>query len=353
MTSSRLRSIDLRPLVSTSFKTMCEALSPKPADLPMVNLDIAKAGATAGMAIASWRWDVAGPDQFSMNVAAAVCAAIQRGHSYLLLDLVSIDQRSDTLAQDVQHFGRYYGKLPVIAAYDVPGEANWLMTMRRPWIFSEVRATHGNENPITYASHQTDQGGESSFGYAHMLDRVLHTSYTSTLLLLLFGYVGMTDLADLKYIIPGHLRIAEACHHSMSRNDYLLTLAILGHTFTDDFGFNVLNDLAEMDLRLPCFERYRLTRTDGSDRAYKYYAISLDGARVATYWGRTKLDRMTMAPTYVCNLEPEPNAGGLLHDMFCPEEAAAYRAAAGNLKSLLAIPNQREFVNVRTLYLAS
>jgi hypothetical protein len=40
------------------------------------------------MAIASWRWDVAGPEQFSMNVAAAVCAAVQQGHSHLLLDLV-------------------------------------------------------------------------------------------------------------------------------------------------------------------------------------------------------------------------------------------------------------------------
>lgn len=353
MTSTRLRAIDLRPLALTSFETMCEALFPTPADLLMVSIDAAASGAADGTAIASWRWDVTGPEQFSMNVAAAVCAAIQQGYSHLLLDLVSIDQRSGTLAQDVQLFGRYYCTLPVIAAYDIAGEVNWLMTMRRPWIFSEVRATHENEHPITYASHQTGQGGESSFGCAHMLDRVLHTSYTSTLLLLLFGYVGMTDLADLKYIIPGHLMIAEACHRSMSRNDYLLTLAILGHAFEDDFGFNVLSDEARMDLRLPCFERYRLTRIGGSDRAYKYYAITLDGVRVATYWGRTKLDRMTMAPTYVRNLEPEANAGGLLHDMLCPEGAVAYRAAAGDLKNLLAIPNRRQVVDVRTLHLTS
>lgn len=353
MTSTHLRAIDLRPLATSSFKTMCNAMFPTPADLPVVGLDTAAAGAAARMAIASWRWDVAGPEQFSMNVAAAVCAAVQQGHSHLLLDLLSINQRSGTLAQDVQLFGRYYGTLPVIAAYDVAGEANWLMTMRRPWIFSEVRATHQNEHPITYASHQADQGGESSFGYAHMLDRVLHTSYTSTLLLLLFEYIGMTDLADLKYIVPGHFGIAEACYRSMSRNDYLLTLAILGHAFSDDFRFNVLSHDAGMDLRLPSFERYRLTRTDGSDRAYKYYAIVLDGVRVATYWGRTKLDRMTMAPTYVRNLEPEPNAGGLLHDMLFPEGTAAYRATAGKLKNLLAIPDQRRSGDVRTIHLAS
>lgn len=319
----------------------------------MASLDTAMPDTAAGLAIASWRWDIASAEQFSINVAAAICAAVQRGHSHLLLDLVSIDQRGEAIAQDVRTFGRYYGTLPVIAAYDVSGEGNWLMTMRRPWIFSEVRAMHGNDHPITYASHQTDQGGESSFGYAHMLDRVLHTSYTSTLLLLLFGYVGMSEPADLKYIIPGHYEIAEACHRSMSRNDYLLTLAILGHTFGDDFGFNVLRDEAGMDLRLPCFERYHLTRTNGPDRAYKYYAISLDGVRVATYWGRTKLDRMTMAPAFVRNLQPEPNAGGLLHDMLCPEKAAAYRSAAGTIGKLLAIPDQGRSIDVKTLHFAS
>jgi hypothetical protein len=129
--------------------------------------------------------------------------------------------------------------------------------------------------------------------------------------------------------------------------------AILGHAFDDDFRFNVLSDEAGMDLRLPCFERYRLTRTGGPDRASKYYAITLDGVRVATYWGRTKVDRMTMAPTYIRNLEPEPNAGGLLHDILCPEGAAAYRAAAGDLRNLLAIPNRPQLIDVRTLHLAS
>ena len=220
-------------------------------------------------------------EHHARNAALAIAHAARMGVRYLFMDVVSIDQglRGDALMRAVVEFSVLYGRIPVFAAYDVVGieQREWTRTMRRPWICHEARAFRANPNRIVYVGHVPGQGADASVGFRHMLDRIWGSSFTHSILHVLCGQVGM--YTDLRFIMSEHADVLSAVYDQMSRNDFLLTAAILAQVPVKDLRLNEELDLTEVK-----FDRYTLAPVPA--REPTYYSdthLLLDGERIATW----------------------------------------------------------------------
>lgn len=239
------------------------------------------------VAVLSWRWDLEPISNASRNILAALLHAKQVGLHHVFLDLVSINQRltGDKLAEAVIEFSRLFESLPVIAAYDELNASDrmFIRTMRRPWIAREVRSWRANPSKVVYVGH-TQSGGCARFSgtetlFEHMVDRLWWGTYANSILYLLGGQTNMTAISDFRYIMHEHaIPLAAACAR-MSRNDYLLTAAILAQnpSYTDDDRVNDDQDPSHLQ-----YERYTLVNSVGGSFD-DTKSILLDGNKVATW----------------------------------------------------------------------
>ncbi|EPE36579.1 hypothetical protein GLAREA_08742 [Glarea lozoyensis ATCC 20868] len=195
--------------------------------LPMTMIDTSTVEISK-LAILSWRWDIwhDGELRPSRNILADVRVAKHYGIEYIFIDCLAIDQTLDEhqLMEQVLSFSKMYQRLPVIAAYDMKGE-DYVNTMRRPWIMSETRALIKNPYRIIYAGHETDRSDHEQIN--DMVEISWQSTFLSTALLLLFGEITMKCLSDFKFIMPFYARVLTKAFEQMSRNDYLLTIALL------------------------------------------------------------------------------------------------------------------------------
>ena len=265
-------------------------------------------------AILSWRWDIDERSGVSRNVRNAIRQAKQMGIRHLFVDLISVDQslRGDELLRDVVAFSAQYERLPVIAAYDditLKSRNDWRWTMRRPWLLREARALRTNPTRVVYVGHVDGQGALEDdayhsapvdrFQFVDMLKRIWSSSFTHSILGVLCGEIGMYSISDLRFIMPEHTRILTAAHDRMSRNDYLLTAAILANAPVSNTKVNASSDISRVT-----FDRY--TRSPAPGGTYDSNEdIFLDGERVATW---TSHYNLATSNTH-CRLNVMPSAG--------------------------------------------
>jgi hypothetical protein len=218
--------------------------------LPTVMVDITLTN-TSDVAILSWRWDIwHNGVRPSRNIQAAVRIAKRLQIQYLLIDCLAIDQtlEEDQLIGHVMSFSALYSKLRVLAAYDMEGEA-YANTLRRPWIVSEIKAMVKNPNRIFYVGHGI-----------YRRDRQLIREYfkyigwqsSSTALRLLFGAIEMKCHSDFKFLMPLYARLLSKAYEQMSRNDYLLTVALLC------VGVKPCSNLEAWDITTLSFDQYSI-----------------------------------------------------------------------------------------------
>lgn len=273
------------------------------------------------LAILSWRWDIVDSKEQSLNIMAALFYAQTKALEFLLLDIVSLDQnrRPEELISDVFDFTQLFTEIPMIAAYDTLGAASrlqdWHTATRRPWIFHEIRLAHLNPSKITYVAHQQEQGSSNSTGFIHFLGRMWGTNYTTSLLLLLFNKVGIGQISDLKYIIPGHFQILHKCLDVLCRNDFLMVCCIICQRFDDDCRMHIDTSDPSLDLGLLDFDRISLSETIGQYPGYFYYEIRLDVTPIGLYYGRSKYNHY-FNKEYVRYLEANPNALEIIYKTF-------------------------------------
>ncbi|KAK4202544.1 hypothetical protein QBC40DRAFT_338213 [Triangularia verruculosa] len=257
------------------------------------------------VAVLSWRWDGDLRTRGSKNIASAVHQAKKMGVRYLFVDLVSVDQSlsGEALIQQVVLFSSLYRTIPVIAAYDYTdtgrGEeyVDFEETMRRPWIFYEARLYRYNTTKIVYVGH-SNQGarhhpGNSFLGaepilglelwrfkFGETLGHVWTGSFFETITGLLCGKIGMADVSDLRFIIPPYAQVFTTAYKRMSRNDYLLTAAILCRTHAP------VRDEPELGVSAAEYDRYSFWEVDreGAGSSWtSYYGIFPDGTQVGLW----------------------------------------------------------------------
>jgi hypothetical protein len=288
----------------------------------------------SSVAVVSWRWDLDEATQTSRNASLAITQAARMGVRYLLIDLVSVDQqlRGDALMRAVTEFSDLYGRIPVIAAYDRVGvgQTEWTRIMRRPWILREARAFLANRNRIVYIGHVRGQGTDESLGFRHMLERIWSSSFTHSILHVLCGQVGMHSPSDLSFIMPEHATLLSVAYDQMSRNDFLLTAAILAQIPMEDVRLNEEIDLAEVD-----FGRYSFSPAPG--RNYDSNKdIHLDGEKIATWMSHYNLN----LDHHRRKLEVTRNAERIIHCVLglSDKEFERYSARADERRRSLLLP---------------
>ena len=289
----------------------------------------------SAVAVLSWRWDVLDGTRSSRNASLAIAQAARMGVRHLFMDVVSIDQglRGDELMRAVVEFSALYSRIPVLAAYDQVGlgQREWTRIMRRPWILREARAFHANPNPIVYVGHAREQGADESLGFRHMLKRIWGSSFTHSILHVLCGQVGMYTVSDLRFIMPEHAEILSAAYEQMSRNDFLLTAAILAQVPVDDLRLNEELDLAEVDFdRYTCLPAPGLSYDTNQD-------LLLDGEKIATWMSHYNL----YMDHYRRKLEVVPDAERRIHRALgmSEEDFQRYAARADERRQSLVLPD--------------
>jgi hypothetical protein len=268
-------------------------------------------------AVVSWRWDT---DQGkpSENLKHAFRQAKVSRVSHLFIDIVSIDQslQSEDLIRQVLLFANLYRAVPVIAAYDKKGD-DFDMTVERPWIWLEANNFRNNPYKITYVGHNrqgcaempypTDEaikrwGRKSYMCFHHKLDLVWGFGLSQTIFGLLFKKVEMISISDLKFIMPVFAPILTIAYQKLSREDYLLTAAILCKTKDDD---TLVTDGYKYEFQTLKFDRYSLNNVTPSKNPDPETEICIDGRRIAimTEW----ISLLGLLPGS-CFLEPVPKA---------------------------------------------
>jgi hypothetical protein len=209
---------------------------------------------------------------------------------YLFIDAISIDQQKcgDALLDEIVAFSTLYKSIQVIAAYDRVGDTLEDI-MSRPWILSEAGFFRHNPTRIVYAGH-SDQGASAS-PYATstlsisnfestLLDNwaASSTAFTGTILGVLCGKIGMCSISDFKAILPAYARVFSTAYEQMSRNDYLLTAAILCVEHARLLIENIYVDTG-------MFDRYTLSqpRSFHSPTRKEEMDIFLDSTKLATW----------------------------------------------------------------------
>jgi hypothetical protein len=253
------------------------------ADLPATE-EIVPNATAHGQAVLSWRWDLDQRDGTSRNTSAAIAHAIDIGVEYLFIDKVSVDQslRGRDLIEAVAAFSQLFGSIPTIAAYDTalaPDDyRHFLRTLRRPWIAKELLAMRYNPHKITYVGHVKDQGTDKDFGFRHMINRIWSTSFANSILYVLTGFCDMHDVSELPLIMPEHEPLLSAASNNMTREDALMTAAILSQTSTDDDRVN--GDINIRDLN---YQAYKFAQTEDSSGFWQNWNVLLNGEVVARW----------------------------------------------------------------------
>jgi len=239
------KALDLDQLGSDHFIDRDNGRSIRLGQLPRALLDLATQKRDE-VAILSWRWDVDPVSNSSRNVYVACQEARHQGVRYLLLDKVTVNQdlSDEEMLGERLAFSRLYNEVPVIAAYDFKSLDEVAPTaevhgahvalgmplsriMRRPWICYEVLLYGSNPTKVTYVGHVPDLGCSKDFGFHHMAETLWESSLCQTILYTLAGTVGMHNVDDFRFILPQYSALLMAAYSRMSRNDYLLTAALL------------------------------------------------------------------------------------------------------------------------------
>lgn len=201
----------------------------------------------ARVAVLSWKWDIKPnhPTEVSKNIKIALTYAKRKGIQYLLVDIISIDQTlpHEILLKQVSLFATLYATLPVICAYDEP-RLIFEHIIMRPWIFSEVKNMLQNPHQIVYLGYLTRSHGTYERSYLGWLtglqlrSRMQHTNivnglrlvwttdFVTCLLHVLNGYINMTNIHDIKFIIRSLKEILEVAEE-LAPNDYLMTAILM------------------------------------------------------------------------------------------------------------------------------
>ncbi|KAK6829296.1 hypothetical protein RU639_003724 [Aspergillus parasiticus] len=212
---------------------------------------------------------------------------------YLFVDQISIDQTldGDALIERVLAFSTMYKTITVIVAYDKADE-DFKKTVYRSWIFSEMRLYRYNSGQIIYVSHSNKGSKRNaniftvilpvlgdlwSYDFGKHLGLNWAGSFLETITRVLCEDIEMTSIRDFKFIISPYARVLSTAYETMSRNDYLLTTALLcGRHGVPSVRLGL--EINGMD-----YKRYRFSKTRGpvNTRNFTYYDILLDGIKVA------------------------------------------------------------------------
>lgn len=143
--------------------------------------------------------------------------------------------------QQVLMFSVLYKTLPVIAAYDEINE-DFELTTLRPWIFYEMRCFRDNPTSIVYVGHSNKGDRHKSgcpifampvpqwFTFYEFGCRIgfnWAVTFVPSVFGVLFGGIGMDSIADFRYLMPAFTQVLKLAYEQMSRNDYLLTAAMI------------------------------------------------------------------------------------------------------------------------------
>jgi hypothetical protein len=110
-----------------------------------------------------------------------------------------------------------------------------------------------------------------------MMKRVWTTTFANSMLYVLTGYCDMHDASELALIMPEYAPILTAAADCMTRNDALLTAAILSQVSGDP---RVNGDI---NLRKVKLEKYVVMPAEASAGFWQNWDITLDGQRVAIW----------------------------------------------------------------------
>ncbi|KAJ8115855.1 hypothetical protein OPT61_g2585 [Boeremia exigua] len=285
------------------------------------------------IAVLSWRWDTDEGSHPSRNLWNALCLAKELGFRYLFVDVISVDQSltGTDLLNEVFAFTELYKTIPVIVAYD-RYDTDILLTMRRPWITNEILALRENPTRVIYAGHN-DQGvvhGPAPFhpnwvdilphklrgtAFAYMVNRIWRSGLCPSIIQLLTGENSMHTISDLKFLMPEHSEMLSTACDTMSRNDYLLTAAILGQVGWDR---TPLEDTPESGFgwhffQNQVFERYTVVEVVCTEK-WTLLDFVLNGVRVAR-WDHMH-NRYHMVENY--RLHVEEDAERVLYGALMP-----------------------------------
>lgn len=213
---------------------------------------------------------------------------------------ISNDQSLPTedLLQQVLSFSTLYKTILVIAAYDMPrGCETFSNTVFRLWICGEARLFRNNATKFTYVGYDADRGG-ARYEYGNYLDQLILSKSLLVYLFrqapdivwtggimraiagVLFGEIGMADIADFKFIISPLAPALVTAHRTMSRNDYLLTAILLCTVYAED-GVHTPRDITHLT-----FNRYTFNRIGQRDECSGFLTfkdILLDGVPVGVW----------------------------------------------------------------------
>lgn len=256
------------------------------------------------VAVVSWRWDGDLQTRGSRNIANVVYCAKRRGIRYLLIDIISIDQKlpATNLMEHIAAFSTLYTKITVLAAYDTigPSVLGLRYTVARPWILHEIRLFRRNPVGIVYVGHNYQGTSPQNFisqgilpvleqrtqrpYILSLLDIIWRTSFVDSIIGVLLEQIGMSFVSDFKYIIQPYSHIFSVAYEQMERNDYLLTAAILCRIH-GGMGLLVGGQDVERDIQNLRYYRYSFDEVP-NDRSlsWNFYEISLDGAPVALWY---------------------------------------------------------------------
>lgn len=143
--------------------------------------------------------------------------------------------------------------------------------MFRPWIFSETRLFFQNPTKIVYVGHNRQGACANVSAFCLLLrrppkSRIQHTPFATQLatswymdfvtpvLQVLNGTNSMTNIFDLKFIIPAFVDIFTV-PEKLQRNDYLLAVALLASA--SNYGTNLDYTLKNDFTGLP-YNQYRV-----------------------------------------------------------------------------------------------
>jgi len=229
-TEGSLAAIDVQgiPLNALSWERMRDGISPD--DVPTCVVDDPALHADKAAAL-TWRWDRHPRTGRSRNLALALKYAQEQGIEYLFVDCVSIDQTlpRELLLAAVAGLANLYASIPAIAAYDEEHTAmsDWTRTLRRPWILSEIRAFSRNPTRVTYVGYRYGSKEQRSLSFANAVSALRDGGYADCVLEILFGTVGMTDIADFAAILLEFNEPVSQCYTELTRADYLLAVFLL------------------------------------------------------------------------------------------------------------------------------
>jgi hypothetical protein len=134
----KFRAIDLSRMSLEALNFRPDAIS----SWPTTELDVHQLRGHA--CIASWKWDVSSPDEWSYRLSECAWDGIQLGFRYLLADIVSLSQNPDNVAQELIEFSGLYESLHAVIAYGVDPD------LKRPWLRNEARKILQSPTKLDY-----------------------------------------------------------------------------------------------------------------------------------------------------------------------------------------------------------